>query len=202
MIDLDFFCWREPTKDVEGNDRLLVPWSNPMQYEHPFDSIFATAKEAEDFRDEMVEPGACILDEADILAGRDDDCSTHEHEDWEAKDWVLVHYVGTIVPTFDDVLSPLEDTLERALELGAGTASARLGVELFTKVDRIIKHDELNEKQLARLIALRGTLLEDVFKIDGERCDECGAFIPANQDVQNTDHSTSCSLHPDNEVMR
>ncbi len=25
--------------------------------------------------------GACILSEADILAGRDDDCSTHGHED-------------------------------------------------------------------------------------------------------------------------
>lgn len=25
--------------------------------------------------------GACILTEADILAGRDDDCTTHDHEE-------------------------------------------------------------------------------------------------------------------------
>lgn len=25
---------------------------------------------------------ACILTEADILAGRDDDCSNHEHDEW------------------------------------------------------------------------------------------------------------------------
>lgn len=29
---------------------------------------------------EAPEDGACILSEAAILAGRDDDCSTHDHE--------------------------------------------------------------------------------------------------------------------------
>jgi hypothetical protein len=42
-----WYCWRE-LKSVEGESRprLLVPWSDPHEYEFPMDWIFRTQKEA------------------------------------------------------------------------------------------------------------------------------------------------------------
>lgn len=48
-----FFQWKE-LKQVEGEDapRLLTPWSDPMEYEHPMDWMFATVGEAEAAKEE------------------------------------------------------------------------------------------------------------------------------------------------------
>lgn len=96
MIDLDFYCWREATKDADGDDRLLVPWSDPNKYEHPFNMIFASEQEAIDYKLEAIERGPCILPPEAMAT--EDDCSTHEHEPAEGDDWVLVHYRGTVIP--------------------------------------------------------------------------------------------------------
>lgn len=97
MIDLDYFCWREPTKDASGNDRLLIPWADSMQHEFPFDFVYATAQEAIDSKD--------------------------DYDDAADEEWVLVHYVGTVLPTSSDdlrafaaIIDELGKALDRAVE--------------------------------------------------------------------------------------
>jgi hypothetical protein len=69
-IDLNFYAWREWTTDASGDQRLLVPWSDPQLYEYPADGISATVEEALEYREQI---GA------------------------QDEGWVLVHYVGTQV---------------------------------------------------------------------------------------------------------
>lgn len=47
-----WYCWRE-LATVEGEDepRLLVPWSNPNEYEQSFDFLFETQEEAHETRE-------------------------------------------------------------------------------------------------------------------------------------------------------
>lgn len=76
MSDLDFYCWRVPTSDEDGNPRLLVPWADPQLYEWPFDFMFNNEEEAQ-----------IALDEWDA------------REDAQEEQWVLIHYRGTQVVT-------------------------------------------------------------------------------------------------------
>ena len=46
------FVWREQT-EVDGVLRLLVPWSDPMVYEHPFDYLFDSEEEARERKEEI-----------------------------------------------------------------------------------------------------------------------------------------------------
>jgi hypothetical protein len=38
-----WYAWRE-RREVHGRMRLLTPWSNPEQYEHPLDLLFVTPR--------------------------------------------------------------------------------------------------------------------------------------------------------------
>lgn len=73
MTDLDYYAWRVPTTDDDG-PRLLVPMGNPAIHEAPFDLLFNTEAEAR-----------AALDEWDVA------------DDAAEENWVLVHYVGTVV---------------------------------------------------------------------------------------------------------
>lgn len=44
---------------------------------------FDTEDEAQDYADALNAERICVLSEADILAGRDEDCTTHDHEGGE-----------------------------------------------------------------------------------------------------------------------
>lgn len=48
-----WFAWKEFSKvDGESTPRLLIPWGDPMEYEHPADGIFDTEEEARTWKDE------------------------------------------------------------------------------------------------------------------------------------------------------
>jgi len=51
-----WYCWREYVK-VEGEKkkRLLVPWSDPHEYEYAADGLFYTKEEARKWKDECVD---------------------------------------------------------------------------------------------------------------------------------------------------
>lgn len=55
-----WYVWRElvEVKDFDGKPemRLLTPWSNPKEYEHPFDLQFETPELAQEMKDDMA-PG-------------------------------------------------------------------------------------------------------------------------------------------------
>jgi hypothetical protein len=70
LLDLDYFAWRERAV-IDGEERLLVPWSDPRLYEFAFDFIYLSKEEA--------------------LEGKD------SYDEAIDEDWVLVHYNGTIV---------------------------------------------------------------------------------------------------------
>ena len=40
-----WYAWKE-RREVDGRMRLLTPWSNPEQHEHPFDLLFDTPEAA------------------------------------------------------------------------------------------------------------------------------------------------------------
>ena len=43
----DWYCWREYVVcQNETKPRLIIPWSDPRQYEHDFDFLYKTPKEA------------------------------------------------------------------------------------------------------------------------------------------------------------
>jgi hypothetical protein len=46
-----WYAWKE-RREVDGRMRLLTPWSNPEQHEHPFDLLFATPEAARVAREE------------------------------------------------------------------------------------------------------------------------------------------------------
>lgn len=71
-LDLDYFTWRKPVT-VDGEPRLLIPCSDPMLYEYPADAIFTDCDDAMEYRDDV-------------------------WEDEDTSEWVLVRYVGSIVP--------------------------------------------------------------------------------------------------------
>lgn len=77
MIDLNHYCWRERTRDEDGNERFLVPHADPDVYESPIDLIFATSSDALVWLGEAIE------------------------EEWvdreETRNWALVHYRGAVV---------------------------------------------------------------------------------------------------------
>jgi hypothetical protein len=70
-IDLNHYTWRT---EWEDGPSLVVPCSNPNDYEYPADGIFSTVDEAIRYRDEWIEDGH--------------DCT----------EWVLVKFVGNVVP--------------------------------------------------------------------------------------------------------
>lgn len=78
ILDLDHYCWRERAFDEDGDERLLVPHSDPDLYEFPIDFIFPTVDAALAWKAEAID------------------------EEWvdhlEANAWVLVHMMGTIIP--------------------------------------------------------------------------------------------------------
>ena len=76
MIDLDYYTWREPVT-IDGRQRLLIPLSDPMRYEHPADGIFTTVDEALGYLTDW-----------------------WDHEDTDQ--WVLIHYTGRVVPVQHD----------------------------------------------------------------------------------------------------
>ena len=52
----EWYCWRE-LATVEGEDepRLLVPMSDPYEYEHSWNYIYETKEEALEGRDSAIE---------------------------------------------------------------------------------------------------------------------------------------------------
>jgi hypothetical protein len=58
----EYFCWRELVADEEsGETRLLIPWSDPHLYEHPFDYLFATEEQALEAKNEAASEENWIL---------------------------------------------------------------------------------------------------------------------------------------------
>jgi hypothetical protein len=79
MIDLDFYAWRKPVT-IDGQERLIVPMSDPVEYEWDFGLIFGTPDEAQDTLE------------------------AYEYEDIAREEgWVLVHYSGVRVDITPDV---------------------------------------------------------------------------------------------------
>jgi hypothetical protein len=77
VIDLDHYAWRERVT-IDGEPRLLIPCADPERYEEPADGIFSTVDEAVVYLE---------------LFGFE--------SEYDPETWVLVHYVGTVVPTPD-----------------------------------------------------------------------------------------------------
>ncbi len=51
----EWYSWREfAIVEGESEPRLLVPWSDPMQYEYAADGIFKSVEEAIAWRDEQI----------------------------------------------------------------------------------------------------------------------------------------------------
>lgn len=71
VIDLDYYTWRERSVDANGDERLIVPWSDPRQYEDDYGFIYPSAQAAIDSKE------------------RDDEARNER--------WVLVHYTGEVV---------------------------------------------------------------------------------------------------------
>lgn len=181
MIDLDFFCWRNPTKDVAGDDRLLVADAD----DGDVNLMWATAQEAIDWRDA-------------VLTERDLDCvhcgipiEFHENTWWHAEecppetacyegdrgatpeqrpaelDWLLVHYTGLIVGPF---ANPLVNTLVAEFDKCLAEKDRRMflkrGVELHTKLGRVHGDNSLTTADRRLLSELKERLLVEVFGIE------------------------------------
>lgn len=162
MIDLEYFCWREPCGDTEGDGRLLIPHADPDEYEYPIDHIWPTAQEAVDFRDEYItELTAEATDSVHGQTGRDEVAAV--------KSWVLVKYVGRIiVPPADEIDQALDDLYEELdnLVLDTGPVGPK-GIELHTKLEQLA-HDSgpLSQAQNDRLLDITRRVLRDVFRIE------------------------------------
>lgn len=85
-----YYTWREhATVEGETEPRLLVPWSDPDEYEYPADGIFDTIEAAGAYRDNLLE-------------GYDEDDDTYK----EAMKWVLCR----------ETLSPVRKVHDRMLK--------------------------------------------------------------------------------------
>lgn len=62
-----WYCWREYTiAEFEDTPRLLVPWSDPMEYEYAADGIFNTKEQAEAWKNEIAPDEDWVLCEETI----------------------------------------------------------------------------------------------------------------------------------------
>ena len=56
------YCFYEVCKDEEtGEQRLLVPWSDPFEYEYPFDFLFESEQQALEAKSEQAPDDDWVL---------------------------------------------------------------------------------------------------------------------------------------------
>lgn len=81
---LDFYGWRQRCKDEDDStERLIIPHSNPQEYEDPLDAMFPTPEAAQE----------CLVD-------------LELADEAAAEGWVLVHFLATIVANLASAAEP------------------------------------------------------------------------------------------------
>jgi hypothetical protein len=164
MIDLEYFCWREPCKDADGDDRLLIPRSDPFRYEHPVDMIWASEQEAIEWREQEI----VDLTDPDPDAENDDKLADDD-EAADVRSWVLVKYVGrVIVPArneIDVLLNELEEGIDK-LDGPVSSLNAQKAIQLHMQLRKIADAPGLFPDQQTRVEAITTRVLREAFGME------------------------------------